>query len=74
MSEAQETPTLAQVGVEGGEDLNDVTEMLGQLDTHELNELSDMLQGVNDGLNLAQAKGEKIENDDWERELRDNYF
>ena len=51
-----------------------MTEMLGQLDTHELNELSDMLQGVNDGLNLAQAKGEKIENDDWERELRDNYF
>ncbi len=51
---------MAQTEADGDEvamggELGDVTEMLGQLDTNELNELSDMLQGVNDGLNLAQT-------------------
>ena len=67
---------------DAGEELGDVTEMLGQLDTNELNELSDMLQGVNDGLGLAQTNSSttgtatKADNlgEAWSKELYDNYF
>lgn len=46
------------------EDFGDVEQLLGQLDTAELNKLTDMLAGVNEGLSLAQgeAKNEKSDN------------
>ena len=35
------------------DDLAEVSQLLGQLDTDELNQLTSMLEGVNEGLTLA---------------------
>lgn len=49
---------MAQTAAYKEEDFGDVAELLGQLDASELDKLTGMLQGVNEGLTLAQAETE----------------
>ena len=55
---------------DGGDDLGDMAQLLGQLGTDELDQLTTMLKGVNDGLTLAQASSSS--NDDGD--VYDGYF